>query len=73
MEVGEQTIGRAIVQPGWRWSIHLKPVVGTPSCAVRHVGLVLSGRFAVRMDGGRQIELGPDGVFDVPPGHDSWW
>jgi hypothetical protein len=38
VQVGEQTVGRAIVQPGWRWSTHHKPVVGTPSCAVRHVG-----------------------------------
>jgi class 3 adenylate cyclase len=24
------------------------------------------------MDDGREMELGPDDVFDIPPGHDAW-
>jgi class 3 adenylate cyclase len=72
VEMGEQTIGRAVIQPGWRWSVDLQPVVGTPSCAVRHLGLGLRGVLHVRMDDGREIEIGPDDVFDVPPGHDAW-
>ncbi len=72
IEVGEQTIGRATVQPGWRWSVDLGPIVGTHSCAVRHVGICISGRFHVRMDDGREIDLGPDDVFDIPAGHDFW-
>lgn len=72
VQVGEQTIGRATVQPGWRWSVHLQPSIGTRSCMVRHVGLVVGGRFHVRMDDGSEVELGPDDVFDIPPGHDAW-
>lgn len=72
VQMGEQTIGRAVAQPGWRWSIDLKPTVGTPSCTFRHLGLVLSGRMHVRMDDGREFEAGPDDVFDIPPGHDAW-
>lgn len=72
VQMGEQTIGRAVAQPGWRWSIDLKPTVGTPSCTFRHLGLVLTGRMHVRMDDGREFEAGPDDVFDIPPGHDAW-
>jgi class 3 adenylate cyclase len=72
VEMGEQTIGRAVIQPGWRWSVDLKSVVGTPSCAVRHLGVGLRGVLHVRMDDGHEIEIGPDDVFDVPPGHDAW-
>jgi class 3 adenylate cyclase len=72
VQMGEQTIGRAILQPGWRWSVHVKPAVGTPSCAFRHLGLTLGGRLHVRMDDGRELEAGPDDVFDIPPGHDAW-
>ena len=72
VQMGEQTIGRAVIQPGWRWSVDVKPTVGTPSCLVRHLGLALSGRFVVAMDDGRQVEIGPDDVFDIPPGHDAW-
>jgi class 3 adenylate cyclase len=72
VQMGEQTIGRAVLQPGWRWSIDLKPTVGTPSCTFRHLGLTLGGRFHVLMDDGREFEVGPDDVFDIPPGHDAW-
>jgi class 3 adenylate cyclase len=72
VQVGEQTIGRATVQPGWRWSVNVQPLVGTRSCAVRHIGICLSGRLHVQMDDGREMEIGPDDVFDIPPGHDAW-
>jgi quercetin dioxygenase-like cupin family protein len=66
--VGPMTLGRAIYEPGWRWSEH----VGEGSCQVEHVGLVLSGRAAVRMDDGTERVMGPGELFHVPPGHDSW-
>jgi len=72
VQIGEQTIGRATVQPGWRWSVDLKPTVGTQWCTFRHVGLVLSGRLHVLMEDGRELEAGPDDVMDIPPGHDAW-
>jgi class 3 adenylate cyclase len=65
-------IGRAVLEPGWRWSIDLKPQVGTPSCEVHHLQLVLSGRLGVQMDGGEPQEFGPNSVLDLPPGHDAW-
>src|SRR5439155_17225932 len=37
-----------------------------------HVGVVTSGRFRCEFADGSSIELGPDDVFDVPPGHDAW-
>ena len=72
VRVGEQTIGRASIEPGWRWSTHLKPTMGTASCTFHHVGIVLSGRFHVRMDDGTELDIGPDDVMDIPPGHDAW-
>jgi class 3 adenylate cyclase len=72
VQMGEQTIGRATIEPGWRWSVDLKPTMGTAWCMVRHVGIALSGRFHVVMEDGGQVEIGPDDVFDIPPGHDAW-
>jgi hypothetical protein len=37
------TIGRATYEPGWKWSVHVGPAVGAKSCAVEHVGIVISG------------------------------
>src|SRR3954449_6819813 len=65
-------IGRAVLQPGWRWSIDLKPVVGTPSCQVHHLQLVLSGRLGIRLDTGEERVFGPNEIVDLPPGHDAW-
>jgi hypothetical protein len=42
--VGAAIICRATCEPDWRWSQHVGPTVGTASCQVEHVGLVLSGQ-----------------------------
>jgi hypothetical protein len=39
------TLGRFKLQPGWRWSECVKPVVGTESCQVAHVGTPVALRF----------------------------
>jgi len=70
--IGSHTIGRGVVQPGWHWAEHLAPVMRTESCPVHHVQVLLSGRFAVRMDDGEEMEFQPGDVMDIPPGHDSW-
>ena len=71
-EVGPMTLGRATYEPGWRWSEHVGPASGETSCRVEHVGLVLSGRAAVRMDDGTERVMSAGELFHVPPGHDSW-
>jgi quercetin dioxygenase-like cupin family protein len=42
------------------------------SCMVEHVGYVVSGRAAVKMDDGEERVMEPGDFFHVPPGHDSW-
>ena len=70
--VGPMTLGRATYEPGWRWTEHVGAGTGETSCPVEHVGLVLSGRAAVKMDDGTEKVMGPGDFFYVPPGHDSW-
>jgi quercetin dioxygenase-like cupin family protein len=70
--IGPLTIGRATYEPGWRWSEHVGPQSDAASCPVEHVGLVVSGAAAVRMDDGREVVMRPGDLFAVPPGHDSW-
>src|SRR5215204_1385472 len=53
------TVGRVTLQPGWRWSEHVKPMVKTDSCQATHTGYVISGRLHVQMDDGSERELGP--------------
>jgi hypothetical protein len=72
VRLGQTTLGRASYEPGWKWSVDVGLIAGTPSCQVEHVGIVLAGRAAVAMDDGRVFEIGPGDVFHIAPGHDSW-
>lgn len=65
-------VGRGTFEPGWKWSNDVKPLAGTDSCQVAHVGYVVSGRMVVRMDDGTEHELQPGEVLNIPPGHDAW-
>jgi len=72
IRIGDMTIGRATYAPGWKWSQHVGSKTGVTSCHVHHVGMVLSGRMMVRMDGGREFEMTTGDLFSIGPGHDAW-
>jgi class 3 adenylate cyclase len=72
VELGDLTVGRITAQPGWRWSTHVRPIVGGEWCQARHIGVVLSGRLGVLSSDGSTAEYGPDDVIDIEPGHDGW-
>ena len=71
LQIGGHTVGRATFEPGWRWSDNVKPIAGTDSCEVSHLGFVVSGRMKIIMDDGSEGEVGPGDVFAIPPGHDA--
>ncbi len=70
--LGDSTVGRAEFEPGWRWSQHVRPMTGTPSCQCAHTGYILEGRMVVKMDDSTETEYGPGDFFFMPPGHDAW-
>lgn len=70
--IGSRSVGRAVLEPGWRWSVDVRPLVGTPSCPVHHFHVLLAGRLGVRMDDGEEFEFAPNDVMDIPPDHDAW-
>ena len=70
--LGGVTFGRATLQPGWKWSTCIKPLVKTKSCEAPHLQYHVSGRIAVLMDDGSEAEFGPGDVSLIPPGHDAW-
>jgi quercetin dioxygenase-like cupin family protein len=72
VRLGEVSMARIVLQPGWRWSEHVQPLVGGESCQAPHLGHLISGRIGVRMDDGREMEFEPGDVYEIPPGHDGW-
>ena len=65
-------VARLLLQPGWKWSEHVRPIAQTDSCEVRHTGYVVSGRMKVVMDDRSETELGPGDAYVIEPGHDAW-
>ena len=66
------TLSRLNLEPGWRWSECIKPVVKTDSCQVSHVGYAVSGRLTVRMKDGTQKTIVAGESYTIPSGHDAW-
>ena len=67
----ETTIGRFVLEPGWRWSRDVGPIARTRACQMHHQGIVLKGRLRVETDAGDVCEFGIEDVYDIPPGHDA--
>jgi class 3 adenylate cyclase len=72
VELDDRVVGRLSYEPGWRWSVDIKPIAGTDTCQFHHFGVTLSGRVRVQMRDGIELEIGPGDVFEIPPGHDAW-
>lgn len=72
VHAGGMTIGRATYEPGWVWSKHVGAALGAKICTIEHVGMVVSGRAAVRMEDGSEYVMQAGDVFYVAPRHESW-
>jgi hypothetical protein len=72
VRMGGTTAARFTFEPGWKWSECVKPVVGTDSCQVRHVGVIQSGSLHVAHEDGAEVDVGPGDAYVIEPGHDAW-
>jgi hypothetical protein len=67
------------LQPGFRWSADVKTLPGAEQwvsgelCELRHLGLVIAGRYRYEMADGTTIDVGPGETYDIPGGkpHDE--
>ena len=72
VSVGGNEVGRFTFQPGWRWSECVKPVAGTDSCQMTHLGYAVSGQLHIAHDDGTAVDIGPGDAYVIEPGHDAW-
>jgi hypothetical protein len=63
---------RLRVEPGWKWSECIKPVVGGDSCQAHHVGVITSGTMHIRHNDGTEADVPPGMAYVIEPGHDAW-
>jgi mannose-6-phosphate isomerase-like protein (cupin superfamily) len=72
VDLGSVKAARLTVQPGWRWSECIKPVVGGDSCQAHHVGVIVSGTMHVVHNDGTEGDARPGDAYIIEPGHDAW-
>ena len=72
VQLGDVRAARLTMQPGWRWSECIRPVVQTDSCEARHVGAAISGQLGVVHDDGSQLGITAGDAYVIEPGHDAW-
>jgi hypothetical protein len=72
VRTGASRVKRVVYPPGFRWSTHLKSIVGTERCMHAHVGFLAQGRIKVQYEDGCTAELTAPQVIAIEPGHDGW-
>ena len=72
VSLDESVVGRAVYEPGWRWSTAMPAIAGTASCQLHHLGYSISGVMHVVTEDGQAIDIPPASVYEIPPGHDAW-
>jgi hypothetical protein len=72
VKIGGGIVGRFTLQPGWRWSSHVKPIAKTDWCEAPHFQYQLSGHLHILMSDGKEYETHAGQVHSIPQGHDAW-
>ena len=72
VNVGGQRIMKLTLQPGWKWSVDIKPHVGTDSCQANHVGVIEKGTITAIHDDGTKATYSSGDAYSIKPGHDAW-
>jgi hypothetical protein len=65
-------VKRVIYPAGFRWSTHIKPVIGTDLCMHGHVGFLARGRVHIEYADGCTRDFAAPDVVAIEPGHDGW-
>jgi len=69
---GAARVKRMIYPVGFRWSVDMKPSVGTDLCMHAHVGFLARGEIHVEYADGCVVEHKAPQVVAIEPGHDGW-
>ena len=72
VHIGGTTIGRAIFEPGWKWSTSVQPLANTMSCEAPHFQYHVAGTLMIAMNDGTEFECRAGDVSLLPTGHDAW-
>jgi hypothetical protein len=69
---GGARVKRMVYPAGFRWSVDMKPIVGTDRCMHAHVGFLARGGIHVEYADGCITEYKAPEIVAIEPGHDGW-
>jgi hypothetical protein len=69
---GAARVKRMIYPAGFRWSVDMKPIVGTDLCMHAHVGFLARGEIHIEYADGCVVEHKAPQIVAIDPGHDGW-
>jgi hypothetical protein len=69
---GAARVKRMVYPPGFRWSVDMKPVVGTDLCMHAHAGFLAWGEIHIEYADGCVVKYKAPQVVAIEPGHDGW-
>ena len=72
VKAGACRVKRLVYPVGFRWSTHMKSVVGTDLCMHAHVGFLARGEIGIRYGDGCTLTFKAPHVVKIEPGHDAW-
>ena len=72
VNVGGQRVVHLTLQPGWKWSVDVKPSIGTNTCQAAHLGVIIRGSICCKHDDGTEATYSKGDAYSIEPGHDAW-
>src|SRR6266576_2564522 len=69
---GGARVKRMVYPAGFRWSVDMKPIVGTDLCMHAHVGFLARGEIHIEYADGCVVEHKAPQIIAIEPGHDGW-
>jgi len=69
---GAARVKRMVYPAGFRWSVDMKPIVGTDLCMHAHVGFLARGEIHIEYADGCTVEHKAPQLVAIEPGHDGW-
>jgi len=69
---GAARVKRMVYPAGFRWSVDMKPIVGTNLCMHAHVGFLARGEIHIEYADGCVVEHKAPQIVAIEPGHDGW-
>jgi hypothetical protein len=69
---GGARVKRMVYPVGFRWSVDMKPIVGTDLCMHAHVGFLARGEIHIEYADGCVVEHKAPQIVAIEPGHDGW-